>query len=329
MKSLRFSVVTGSTIESGTTVAYLIESAGLHIDKIYFDTMRAFSRKKAAPAPPKPRWYSDWPTFRQHLGLTCSMPRHYVFKAIHKLFGASEMSFLYALERVSPRLLPWMCGFPMPPRTSTRPLLRKLPDVAKEYGIPLIETPSLNSDETIAALSEDRPDVVLGLGTRILSARLLATAGRGFLNAHSSLLPEYRGGGTEFWQLAAGERETGVTIHWMAAKVDEGPVCAQRKWKIPRGFNHHRLRLLSFFNRLELWHEVIEKLMRGEDPQLPQQESRTPTFKAPTEEEQYEFYRRGRKPFPPLAALQKTAKPQAARRESLDLVGDSSVSLRP
>ena len=42
-------------IESGTTVAYLIESAGLRVEKIYFDTMQTFSRKKASPAPPKPR----------------------------------------------------------------------------------------------------------------------------------------------------------------------------------------------------------------------------------------------------------------------------------
>jgi hypothetical protein len=275
MTTPRFSVVTGSVIESGTTIAYLIESAGLRVEKIYFDTMQ---------------------TFRRHLALAWSMPLHYLFKTFRKLFGVSEMSFLYRLERIAPSLLPWMCGFPMPPRSSNRPLLRKLSDVAKEYGIPLIQTPSLNSDETIASLTQDAPDVVIGLGTRILSSRLLATARLGFLNAHSSLLPEYRGGGTEFWQLAGGERETGVTIHWMAAKVDEGAICAQKQWKIPRGFNHHRLRLLSFFNRLELWGEVISKLMRGEVPQLPQRAGLTPTFKAPSEEQQYDFYRRGIRP---------------------------------
>ncbi len=296
MTAPRFTVVTGSVIESGTTIAYLIESAGLCVEKIYFDTMQTVSRKKAAPAPPKPRWFSSRAAFRQHLGLAWSMPRHYCFKAFRKLFGISEMSFLYTLERIAPSLLPWMCGFSLPSRSSGRPLLRKLPDVAKEHGIPLIQTPSLNSDETIGSLSREAPDVVIGLGTRILSSRLLATARLGFLNAHSSLLPEYRGGGTEFWQLANGERETGVTIHWMAAKVDEGAVCAQKKWPVPRGSNHHRLRLLSFFNRLELWSEVIQKLMRGEVPQLPQHPGRTPTFKAPTEEQQYAFYHRGVRP---------------------------------
>jgi hypothetical protein len=296
MSALRFSVVTGSVIESGTTLAYLIESTGLRIDRIYFDTMQSASRKKAFPTPPNPRWFSNWPVFRRHLGLACSMQRHYWFKLFRKLFGLSEIGFLYRLERIAPSFLPWMCGTPLPPRLSNRPLLRKLADVAREHAIPLVTTPSLNSDETIASLTQEAPDVVIGLGTRILSSRLLATARLGFLNAHSSLLPEYRGGGTEFWQLASGERETGVTIHWMAAKVDEGAICAQKRWKIPRGFNHHRLRMLSFFNRLELWAEVIGKLMAGVIPRLPQRPGTTPTFKAPSEEQQYDFYRRGIRP---------------------------------
>jgi hypothetical protein len=296
MSELRFSVVTGSIIESGTTLAYLIETTGMRVEKIYFDSMQVFQRKTGAPPVRKPRWFSSWRAFRTHVGLSCSMPRHYLLKAMRKLTGVSEMGLLYALERFWPPLVPWVCGFPIPPRPSQKPLLRKLPHVAAEHGIPLVQTPSLNSEATVNELKEEPPDVVIGLGTRILSARLLATARLGFLNAHSSLLPEYRGGGTEFWQLAGGERETGVTIHWMAPKVDEGPVCAQKKWLIPRGFNHHRLRLLSFFNRLELWREVVKRLMEGEIPRLPQRPGTTPTFRAPSEAQQYDYYRRGVRP---------------------------------
>lgn len=296
---LRFAVVTGSNIESGTIIAYLLETTGLRIDQIYLDTMQTFHKKPPSVPAPAPRWFSDWGTFRRHLGLACVMPRFYFFKALQKLCGVSELGFLHGLERVAPRLLPWACGFPLPARPSPKPLLRKLDAVAAEHGIPLVRTPSLNSAETIAALTEAAPDVVLGLGTRILSPRLLGTARLGFLNAHSSLLPDYRGGATEFWQLTAGERETGVTIHWMASRVDEGPVCAQRRWQIPKGFNHHRLRLLSFFNRLELWREVIERLQQGEVPRLPQRPARTPTFKAPSMNQLFDFYHRGLNPAHP------------------------------
>jgi hypothetical protein len=289
---MRFVVATASDLESGTTLAYLIETTGLKVERIYRDTLQM--RHPRTPAAAPRRWFNDGATFRRHVGLSAAMPRHYLFQVLGKCFGVSELRALSWLERLSPRLLPWACGFALPRRGSKRPLLRRLSSVAAEYGIPLVRTPSLNHEDTIAAFAADAPDVVLGLGTRILSARLLATARVGFLNAHSSLLPDYRGGATEFWQLAAGERETGVTIHWMAPKVDEGPICAQQKWPIPPGFDHHRLRLLSFFYRLELWRGVIERLLRGGLPRLPQRPARTPTFKAPSLQEQYDFYCRGR-----------------------------------
>jgi hypothetical protein len=288
MPALRFVAATGSDLESGTTVAYLIETTGLRVEKIYFDTMAVVRRR--APAAPAPRWFRDGATFRRHLGLCRALPRHYLFRVLHRLCGLSELRALSLLERVAPRLLLRACGFPLPARASGRPLLRSLASVAREHGIPLVRTPSLNSDATVAALAADAPDVVLGLGTRILSGRLLATAHLGFLNAHSSLLPDYRGGATEFWQLVGGERETGVTVHWMAPKVDEGPLCAQRSWPMPEGFDHHRLRLMSFFYRLELWREVVERLLRGDVPRLPQGPPRTPTFQAPSTAELYDFY---------------------------------------
>ncbi len=291
---LRFAVVTGSDLESGSTLAYLIETTGLRIERIYRDTMAVVRRPAAVQQ--GPRWFRSWGVLRQHLGLCRAMPRHYVFKSLWTLCGVSELEALAWLERHAPRLLPGVCGFPLPRQPPGRPLLRRLDAVAEGYGIPLVRTPSLNSDATVAALKADAPDVVLGLGTRILSARLLAAARLGFLNAHSSLLPEYRGGCTEFWQLVHGERETGVTVHWMAPKVDEGPVCAQRSWPIPRGFDHHRLRLMSFFYRLELWREVIERLLRGEVPRLPQRPARTPTFRAPSTAEEHAFYCRGVRP---------------------------------
>src|SRR5262245_44672485 len=132
---LRFAIVTGSNIESGTTIAYLLETTGLRIDRIYLDTMQVFHKKPQAGPAKAPRWFRDWGTFRRHLGLAWAMPRYYLFKALQKLCGVSELGFLHALERVAPRLLPWACGFSLPTRPAGKPLLRKLDAVAAEHGI--------------------------------------------------------------------------------------------------------------------------------------------------------------------------------------------------
>jgi hypothetical protein len=295
---LRVCIATSSIVESGSTIAYLLDTTPVRIDAIYFDTLQQFRRSAKTAAPQRRPWFRDRQLLTRHACLAGAMPRHYFFKAWQKAFHISEIEFLYKLERISPRLLERGCGFPLPVKAPRKYLLHKLPDVAAEHGIRLVRTPSLNNDETIAALADEAPDVVIGLGTRILSPRVLDTARIGFLNGHASLLPEYRGGTTEFWQLVHGEKNTGMTIHWMAPLVDEGAICKQKSWAIPARSNHHGLRVLSLFHGFDLWREVVERLLCGEMPGTAQGPARTPTFRAPSMKQQYDFYCRRMAPSP-------------------------------
>lgn len=54
----------------------------------------------------------------------------------------------------------------------------------------------------------------------------------GILNLHPSLLPEYRGGNPYSRVIMAGEKETGVTIHFMSENFDEGDIVAQIKCSV-------------------------------------------------------------------------------------------------
>jgi methionyl-tRNA formyltransferase len=49
----------------------------------------------------------------------------------------------------------------------------------------------------------------------------------GALNLHGSLLPRYRGRCPVNWVLVHGETETGITLHYMVAKADQGDIVAQ------------------------------------------------------------------------------------------------------
>jgi methionyl-tRNA formyltransferase len=65
--------------------------------------------------------------------------------------------------------------------------------------------------------------VVVAYG-RILKPELLCAARLGFLNVHFSLLPRYRGAAPVQWALLRGETRTGVTLFWLDAGLDTGPV---------------------------------------------------------------------------------------------------------
>ncbi|MFI5361242.1 MAG: methionyl-tRNA formyltransferase [Elusimicrobiota bacterium] len=70
--------------------------------------------------------------------------------------------------------------------------------------------------------------VVVAYG-RILKADALAATRLGFMNAHFSLLPKYRGAAPVQWALVRGEKKTGVSLFWLDEGMDTGPVQAMRE----------------------------------------------------------------------------------------------------
>lgn len=71
--------------------------------------------------------------------------------------------------------------------------------------------------------------VVLAGFMRVLSAQFVARYPGRMLNIHPSLLPRYAGLDTHARVLAAGDREHGVTVHFVTAELDGGPAVIQSK----------------------------------------------------------------------------------------------------
>lgn len=291
---IKFIALASPSLASGTILAHLLRSTPIKLAKVYVDLFEdKRGKRKPGPGRSKTRKLGRWQTARRHLALARVMPRVYFFRLLKRSLQISELRFLYWCERASPGFFRRMCGFPLPEQLPAHPWLHTFEEVVRKHSLPVVSVASLNAPEAVHGLRRDAPDVILGLGTRILKPEVLATARIGVLNAHSSLLPEYRGGATEFWQLVGGETETGVTIHWMHTQVDSGEICLQGRWPIPKGANHHQLRLMSLFYRLELWREVVQALIDGKVMRQPQGPSHTPTFRRPTLDQQYDFYCRG------------------------------------
>lgn len=69
--------------------------------------------------------------------------------------------------------------------------------------------------------------VVLAGFMRILSAEFVQHFAGKILNIHPSLLPAYRGTHTHERVLEAGEKEHGVSVHFVTEELDGGPVVLQ------------------------------------------------------------------------------------------------------
>ena len=71
--------------------------------------------------------------------------------------------------------------------------------------------------------------VILAGFMRVLKAPMLEAFPRRIVNIHPSLLPKYPG--LEAWKqaLAAGEKITGCTVHYVDERIDHGDIIAQRE----------------------------------------------------------------------------------------------------
>jgi len=101
--------------------------------------------------------------------------------------------------------------------------------LAQAHEIPVAAPEDPNDPAFISRVAALQPDFLFSFYYRLMLApALLGTARRGAFNMHGSLLPKYRGRVPVNWAILHGERETGATLHEMAAKPDAGAIVDQQ-----------------------------------------------------------------------------------------------------
>jgi methionyl-tRNA formyltransferase len=143
--------------------------------------------------------------------------------------------------------------------------------LARRYGVPLYEVADVNGPDGLAALDRLRPDIAFVIGwNQILGPEALARARIGMIGAHASLLPRNRGSAPINWALIRGEQETGNSLIWLAAGVDEGALIDQTAFPItPYDTCATLYERVAASNRNMLL-RLLPRLVAGERPGRPQ-----------------------------------------------------------
>ena len=85
-------------------------------------------------------------------------------------------------------------------------------------------------EHLVRLLRQARVELVVLAGfMRVLKAPMLKAFPRRIVNVHPSLLPKFPGRAAWAQALAAAERVTGCTVHYVDAGVDSGEIIAQRE----------------------------------------------------------------------------------------------------
>jgi len=156
---------------------------------------------------------------------------------------------------------------------------RSVAERARQAGLPVLIPPSVNAPDVVATIAGLAPDFLFSFYFReIIGPDLLGLARRGALNLHGSLLPRYRGRCPVNWVLINGERETGVTLHYMEAKPDRGDIVAQRA--VPIADDDTALSLNRKLGEAAraLLRATYPLLAAGTAPRIPQDHARATYF---------------------------------------------------
>jgi folate-dependent phosphoribosylglycinamide formyltransferase PurN len=105
---------------------------------------------------------------------------------------------------------------------------------AEKYDIPVKFVDNINSPEFKEYLELLKPDIIINQAQAILKEDFISIPSIGCLNRHAALLPKYRGRIAPFWAFLNQEKESGVSIHFIDEKIDNGPIVVQKKVPIER-----------------------------------------------------------------------------------------------
>jgi methionyl-tRNA formyltransferase len=161
--------------------------------------------------------------------------------------------------------------------------------VASSLGIPVFQPVSIKKD--YQQISDINPDllIVCAYG-QMIPKELLDLPKYKAINVHASLLPKYRGGSPMQRAIMADDQVTGVTVMYMAPKMDSGPILAQAKLPILPDDNVGSLEgKLAVLGR-NLLLETLPKLLEGKIEPISQNEAEvTYAYNLKPEEEKLDF----------------------------------------
>jgi methionyl-tRNA formyltransferase len=106
---------------------------------------------------------------------------------------------------------------------------KSVKDLALQNNIPSFTPQSVNTPEWIGRIRAWNPKLIFSFYYRnMIKEDILNIPSLGAFNMHGSLLPKYRGRAPINWAVVHGEKQTGVTLHYMVKRADAGDIVDQQ-----------------------------------------------------------------------------------------------------
>ncbi len=146
--------------------------------------------------------------------------------------------------------------------------------LALRYHVPIFQPVKIRERSAIEQIQFLRPDVIVVMAYgQILPREILQIPSIACLNLHASLLPRHRGAAPIQAAIESGDRESGITVMYMAEGLDTGDILLKQSIRLDSretgGSLHNRLAQLAPAALLE----SLLQLKQGRAPRIPQNDA--------------------------------------------------------
>ena len=172
--------------------------------------------------------------------------------------------------------------------------------IAEAHNVPIHFVSNYHSEDSRALMRSADADLGVILGTNILKESVFKIPRLGSINVHQGLAPYYRGCPAVFWELFNGEREVGLTVHFVESKVDTGDIVLQQTAPLEYDYSfgtdfdafiaEYRKGLVG--RCAQLVADAVQALAEGSASLRPQDTSLGKRYRLPIKKEKDELKRR-------------------------------------
>ena len=145
-------------------------------------------------------------------------------------------------------------------------------ELAACENIPVYAPEDINHPLWVQKIRDLSPQMIFSFYYRnLVRSPILDIPPEGCLNLHGSLLPRYRGRVPINWVLVNGEKETGVTLHYMTPRPDDGDIVGQAGIEIAEDDTAASLHAKAATAAAGMLDEILPKLQTGKAPRVSQE----------------------------------------------------------
>lgn len=145
---------------------------------------------------------------------------------------------------------------------------------AERASIEILCPENVNSVEFVEQIASCEAELGVSMSyNQIVKKNLICIFPEGIINCHAGKLPNYRGRNVLNWALINGEKEIGVTCHYIDEGIDTGDIIIQETFPVALDDDYGTVLNKAFNLCADVLMEGMEKIYKGKIERQPQPEA--------------------------------------------------------